>query len=230
MHKLLWANNTTLRSQIIYDETYDVPDLDPDHSTKMAKFTMLSLEKVRTSQAYPKPEKYSALLPCGFDTLLVREAYKESLARLYETDANRRSGEKRISKRMKNILQKSGKGTIFTRHPRIGKTCFLSYVLVNRLLCGEPTVLQIGNAKINNHLLFDHKGVRFVYMNDPVMSDGRIWSLTDQSPLGVADLLDVHSWLTIITSSPRKSNYFSQKKQYNMQLYYMPPWNGKRLR
>ena len=95
-------------------------------------------------------------LPCGLNRLLVRDSYKGALRMMEDFGASRTPESIYITKRkddgtpctvsrpIKGSRQKVDKAFIFTGHPGIGKTCFLSYVLVGRLLKAQPTVLQIG--------------------------------------------------------------------------------------
>ena len=57
--------------------------------------------------------------------------------------------------------QKVHRDSIFSDHPGIGKTCFLSYALLERLLKAQPTVLQT-DSDVDGYfrILFDQSGVR----------------------------------------------------------------------
>jgi hypothetical protein len=127
------------------------------------------------------------------------------------------------------IRRRTDKGFIFSGQPGIGKTCFLSYVLVERLLKARPTVLQVVDKDAFLHVLFNESGTHLVSSYNPSCTDSAIWALTDQTPRGVASNFDHHNWLVVTTSSPRRENYHHMKKHYSMPLYYMPVWTWEEI-
>lgn len=169
-------------------------------------------------------------LPCGLSELLVRDPYKGALRMMEDFDASRVPASIYITKRkddgtpytvsrpIKGSCQKVDKAFIFTGHPGIGKTCFLSYVLVERLLKAKPTVLQIGGDSDDySHILFDKLGVRPVLSgDDDSLRDSAIWALTDQKPRGIASCFDCHNWLLVVTSSPQRENYTSNIRMFRL--------------
>jgi hypothetical protein len=71
-----------------------------------------------------------------------------------------------VQKVVKGSRNRLNKGFILG-HPGIGKMCFLSYVLVERLLKARPTVLQVGSDSDEYwHFLFDKSGVHLVSHGD----------------------------------------------------------------
>jgi hypothetical protein len=118
-------------------------------------------------------------------------------------------------------------------HPGIGKTWFLTYVLVRRLLEGKTTIFQFGENFGGDrgfiaatHYLIDGNGVRV--MNErPLSSELRnpdIWVLADQTPFGRPRQVTEHNWLVVVTSSPREANYKHIVKECSPKTYYLPTW------
>jgi len=144
--------------------------------------------------------------------------------------------------RLKHFLAKQPlphwmKFSLILGQPGIGKTWFLSYVLVRRLLEGKPTIFQVANHLSNpvgfteaTHYLINGNGVHpmpdtpsFSELNNP-----EIWVLADQMPVGAARTAD-HSWLVVVSSSPRKENIHRLNKDYAPQTYYLPAWDWEEV-
>jgi hypothetical protein len=85
--------------------------------------------------------------------------------------------------------QRTHSSIILTGNPGIGKTWFQSAILVERLLAGFPTVLQMDNTPTNEeYLLFDHRGVTSLHelpRNDTIYANVEVWALADQKARGV---------------------------------------------
>jgi hypothetical protein len=118
--------------------------------------------------------------------------------------------------------------------PGIGKTWFLSYVLVRRLLEGKPIIFQVasnlgGDSRLNaaTHYLIDGNGVRELEERPPFfqLKNSDIWVLADQTPFGKPRELAEHQWLVVVTSSPREANYKYIVRECSPEMYYLPTWD-----
>jgi len=117
--------------------------------------------------------------------------------------------------------------------PGIGKTWFLSYVLMRRLLEGKPTIFQAGRNSGGDggftaaaHYFIDMHGVRLMD-NEQLDSDSDeagVWVLADQKPIGAQEMAKNQRWLVVVTSSPRPSNYKYIVKEYSPRMFYLPTW------
>jgi len=129
-------------------------------------------------------ESWTRLLPCGTDQMVFPESYRDMLDHIkeiersggygYRPDGGRETSECRDHRR---------KGVIVSGNPGIGNPWFQSAILVDRLLDGIPTVLQVDDE----HLLFDEQGVRLLSelgRSDPVYNKTRVWALVGQRVCG----------------------------------------------
>ena len=239
LYKYLWGKDSSLRNRIYSPYVCD--------DGGISQLCMLSLplddDREKGGEDAAMSERAFLNLPCKLRRLLVRDSYKGALRMMEDFEASRRPEIGYITKRkddgtpytvsrpIKGSRQKVDKAFIFTGHPGIGKTCFLSYVLVERLLKAQPTVLQIGgDSDEYSHFLFDKLGVRPVLScDDNSLNDSTIWALTDQKPRGIASSFDCHNWLVVVTSSPRRENYKKIEKHYAAPLYYMPEWTWEEI-
>ncbi|KAA8895755.1 hypothetical protein FN846DRAFT_911413 [Sphaerosporella brunnea] len=94
--------------------------------------------------------------------MLVRGAYEEAYRFL--TEHERDAGSDSSNNKRHNVLDRAA---IITGHPGIGKTWFLSFVLVQRLLNGLQTVFQYAPEDSENkcgvcHILFDRRGAKII--------------------------------------------------------------------
>lgn len=179
--------------------------------------TAFSFQEVRFSlPAFP-------VLPNGVNRIIIRQDYIESF---------------KIIKAFEKCPQADSPipehSIVFSGHPGIGKTCFLSYILLERLLKSKPTVLQVDlsiNKKFpaHSHFLFDKHGVRIIRSSgDQACMDQSIWALTDQTPWGVASMINLHKWTVIVTSS-RLKIFKELVKHNNSPVYYMTLWSWEEI-
>ena len=239
LYKYLWGKDSSLRDCIYSPHVCD--------DGGISHLCMLSLPLYENREEEGEDAAMSKgaflTLPCGLRRLLVRDSYKGALRMMEDFEASRTPESIYTTKRkddgtpytvsspIKGSRQKVDKAFIFTGHPGIGKTCFLSYVLVERLLKAQPTVLQIGGDSDDYyHFLFDKLGVRPVLSgDDDSLRDSAIWALTDQKPRGITSSFGCHNWLLVVTSSPRRENYKRVKKYCAAPLYYMPEWTWEEI-
>jgi hypothetical protein len=171
-------------------------------------------------------------LPCQANELLVRGAYRE-MYDILVADHEHRLEHFRVKKFIPHYM----KFSLILGQPGIGKTWFLSYVLVRRLLEGKPTIFQVAKHLGNplefteaTHYLINANGVHrmpdtpsFSELNNP-----EIWVLADRRPVGAARTAD-HCWLVVVSSSPRKENVHRLNKDYAPQKYYLPVWDWEEV-
>lgn len=107
-----------------------------------------------------------------------------------------------------------------------GKSWFMSYLLVDRLLRGLPTVYT---TMTQQHYIFTDEGMMsFEDLSDEMVGNylrnDKVWYLSDETPHKVASLDPATSWMIIQASSPNKDNFRKWQKEKSVQIYYMTPW------
>jgi hypothetical protein len=228
LHGLLWGKEDSLRDTVLCEFQHPSwnRDTNPHINDDMRTAVKLSLSGI-TSGAQLEGD---SCLPCKANELLVRGAYREMYDILLEAQEDRLKDLqewKAIPHRKKIIL--------ILGQPGIGKTWFLTYVLVRRLLEGKPTIFQLadfdGASNTSaTHYLIDGYGIR--RMDSPSVGELRnpdIWVLADQKPVGAPRQAGDHNWLVVVTSSPREDNYHYVVKQYRPQKYYLPTWDWQEV-
>jgi hypothetical protein len=185
--------------------------------------TKLSLVWASIGSAFASDE---FLLPCHTNEMLVRDCYVELRKVLEENDRIRLLASRPTIREKYNLI---------IGQPGIGKTWFLSYILVHRLLLGKRTILQV-SAKLAEkstglHFLFDADGVHEMDedMWVALMRDTDIWVLADRKPLGAATEFHCHHCFVLQTSSPNPENYEKLKKQYVGTQYVLPAWSWEEI-
>ena len=222
LHHILWGKNTDptyvgRQGAIAIEEDIDVPlfnshtddgALVPWRERYKARFVDINeavkeLREKEGSQDKIHDRHFKKLLPCGTDRLLFRPAYAEAIqhmekaeiSRGYMRDPNARN----LDWKGKTERSINKSAYIFTGHPGIGKTWFLSALLAHRLMAGRATVLQVGNPDRAKHILFDETGARFIMEDDeddPAYSRSDIWALVDQKPRGILRDSTIYEWFS----------------------------------
>ncbi|KAA8900248.1 hypothetical protein FN846DRAFT_959161, partial [Sphaerosporella brunnea] len=123
------------------------------------------------------------------------------------------------------------KAVIISGNPGIGKTWFLSYVLVERLLNALPTIVQYAATESEaGHILFDKHGVRFVpFFTEEVACNSSIWVLCDRKPIGLSRRTDEHDWFLLIATSPNAANTKAIEKHNQAETLYMALWSWEEM-
>ncbi|KAF8545093.1 hypothetical protein BDD12DRAFT_800727 [Trichophaea hybrida] len=246
LFQILWKQNDALHDKIFSDFEVNVPEFRLDQDTKIstATFKKLSLDQVISDYEYENDIQLPSwpMLPGRKDRLLVRQAYKELYQAIRSGEESRPGDIKRVRQEDgtvslvtdRSLRQEIEKVFLITGHPGIGKTMYLSYLLVQRMLLGEPTIFQLaeridGVMDIINvvHFLIDDCGVRVMdealYME--CCQNTEIWVLADQKPVGYPRQLNNHQWLVIVSSSPRVDNLKSLVKEYCPRQFVMSTWD-----
>jgi hypothetical protein len=237
LYRQLWAKNDTLNDVVFRNFNFDHAtetktetdtNTNPERRSKQSAAEKLSLSGIG-SGARPG---LLACLPCGQDELLVRRAYRE----MYDVLVAAQEGRLKHLRDLEPIPNRE-KITLIVGQPGIGKTCFLTYVLVRRLLEGKPTIFQFADrfpSAVNfaeaTHYLINRNGVR--HMATPSLSelaDPEIWVLADQKPIGAPEKARRHNWLVVVTRSPRESNYHYLAKESMPKTFYLPPWDWEEV-
>jgi hypothetical protein len=168
LHEQLWGKKDTLPDDVFRNfefprfktktKTKTDTDRNPRERDKMWTAEKLSLGHISSGPELQKDGR----LPCDADELLVRGAYRE----MYDVLVADQEG------RMKHVQAKRKipvfkKFSLILGQPGIGKTWFLSYALVRRLLEGKPTIFQAANGVTDivdftetTHYLIDAIGVQ----------------------------------------------------------------------
>jgi hypothetical protein len=237
-----------LEPLIFVKQHTQIPLFDDDssqpHKKVLYEYTELSLvAAIKKYEEETQASHLGKLLPCGKNTILVRDAYKDSydLLETYLTnppckiepgiDAQGNFFREEIF----GVRPKISKALVISGHPGIGKTFSNSYILVRRLLDGKPTILQMTETDFrgthHHHVLLHDGGVIFIdYKNfKKYCNDWTILVLADQKPQGILCNLKFHQWFVLVTSSPREDNYKSLVKHYSAPMFYMAPWSWNEI-
>ncbi|KAK7440828.1 hypothetical protein VKT23_016906 [Stygiomarasmius scandens] len=123
------------------------------------------------------------------------------------------------------LSQSDQRGTLVTGSPGIGKSCFLVYALVRRLMEGKTTIL----SNSVDTILFDDRGVwkldRTPLQSDLQLEEGDdfVWCLYNGVDLPVPAFFSVHCFLVHVTS-PQLARYKEWTKQVGAKTWYMDVW------
>jgi hypothetical protein len=232
LHGLLWQKGASLGDKVFRQFQYPSWDRDRNPHTGGDTWTALKLSLSDFLLSGAELEN-GRCLPCSKDTLLVRNAYPEMYGVLVEAQERRLECIKESKP-----LSDTQKIILILGQPGIGKTWFLSYVLVRRLLEGQPTIFQVADnfrgdsgCIDGTHYLIDGNGVRQMGKRPPLyeLKNPAIWVLADQMPVGAPRRVNEHRWLVVVTSSPRESNNAQLLKHHSPQQYYLPTWDWKEI-
>ncbi|KAM6499073.1 hypothetical protein JOM56_004581 [Amanita muscaria] len=136
-------------------------------------------------------------------------------------------------KHISNLRQNDRKrGVVITGTPGIGKSIFLYFVLVERILNGQCTAYQYTSTVI---LMLGSHDVR-IFPADPRLDTRKFpgtWALVDSNvelipPRG--EFTSAHSKFYLIqATSPQPSRWKAWKKQLSAAIAVMKPWSCKEL-
>jgi hypothetical protein len=234
LYEQLWAKKDNPPDRVFRDFEFPLlntdsdTDTNPQHRRKKGTAEMLSLGHISSG---PELQTHGRL-PCKANELLVRGAYREMYDILVADHEDRLK-----DFRAERSIADWKKFRLILGQPGIGKTWFLSYVLVRRLLEGKPTIYQVAKHLGNpvdfteaTHYLINGNGVHLMpdTPSFSVSNNPDIWVLADQRPVGAARTGD-HSWLVIVSSSPRKDNIHRLIKEFSAQKYYLPAWDWEEV-
>jgi hypothetical protein len=225
--RVLWDGGESVRGHIFTQKAVDVPSFNEEKiEWNMRHYTILSLEHVIQDYLSDHVDEVRAdwdnLLPCDANVLIFRQAYDDLIKCLTQWER-----ERGYDGQDKSTRSKTDKGFIVSGHPGIGKTWFLTALLVHRLLRGEKAVLQLAVRGEYMHLLFDKAGVHdfsTVNHNDAVFRDIYVWALVDQQLHGFLKDHSCHQWRVVLTSSPKEGNYKQLVKDCSPPRYIMQTW------
>lgn len=115
----------------------------------------------------------------------------------------------------------------------LGKRCFLSYLLVIRLLEGIPTIFQL-DPSCNCYFRFDAEGVHYVdvtakpdvIFTDPLDNNPNVWVLCEGMPL--SRLLNGNrDWFFV--SASQVNDYGAWRERYGIPVYFMDIWSWEEI-
>lgn len=142
-----------------------------------------------------------ALLPCRRQAILYRTAYQQILSALQEKEE--KIGVTKETACVGEQREKSERYAVITIDQGVGKSIFLSVLLVERLLAGLPTILDVGKMDVtqpepmylsttlsedvrHDYILFCNYGV--YWLSDPefnfsfIAKDPLVWVLAQDFP------------------------------------------------
>ncbi|KAF8424164.1 hypothetical protein EV426DRAFT_105553 [Tirmania nivea] len=122
----------------------------------------------------------NGLLPVGGNYIYVRPVYKVAYQLLLERDTAYQQVSNDVDD-MEERSERPDRGVLFTGHPGIGKSYFISYVLVRRLLEGKSTVLQVDSK---GFYAFTSERVQY-YTGDSHPSDSLLMLAENSSVLAL---------------------------------------------
>ncbi|KAA8893611.1 hypothetical protein FN846DRAFT_1004346 [Sphaerosporella brunnea] len=251
LHSILWRKGNSTRNKIFQERIVSVPTFGERETTTAATFLHLDLQNLVTEYFQNSMEESptvigQCVLPCNTNTMLVREAYQEAYAYVSKRDRNREKARgvqiyhnedgTRTARyeELENSRLPTDRAIIFTGHPGIGKTWFLSYILVERLLKGLPTIVQYASNEPDGSIpcliLFDECAPRILDTFHPdIANNSDIWVLCDRKALGLSIQTHKHAWYLVIATSPKPSNVKTVKKHHQAPSLYMPLWGWEEL-
>jgi len=115
------------------------------------------------------------------------------------------------------------RGIVVTGQSGIGKTCFLQWLLLERLLDGKPTILRTKK----DYAYFSANGF-FRISEFELPSPSNTWLLADPG-LGAGGPPMRTGLFTIFTTSPSEGIYKEWRKQNSARLFIMNPWTWPEL-
>jgi hypothetical protein len=251
LHSILWRKGDSIRDEIFKERWVSVPTFGERETTAAATFLHLDLQKLvdeyfqNNTKAAPNLKR-RGLLPCNTNAMLVREAYQEAYTYIDKRDQRRdkvqglqldenEDGTRTARfEKIENPRLPTDRAVIFTGHPGIGKTWFLSYILVERLLKGQPTIVQYASNDPEEStpclILFDECAPRILdTFHSDIADNSEIWVLCDRKPLGLSVQTNKHDWYLVIATSPNPSNVKTVKKHHQAPSLYMPLWTWEEL-
>lgn len=94
----------------------------------------------------------------------------------------------------------------------------MSAVLVDRLLHGEPTILQMAE---DGTILFNEHGTCLISnassrRHHATLNNVQVWALTDRMPRDTVERFNQHKRFVLVTSSLQDENYKHLKKAYSL--------------
>ncbi|TPX35706.1 hypothetical protein SmJEL517_g01884 [Synchytrium microbalum] len=231
LHTILWNKEKSMRNRLYTTVVCNVPTLatmqqvgEFDTVTPLSplRFTVIQLKDLmdtyRLQGLLPSFPLFVDSSTSKVDKLLVNEAY----TRLHDF--------------LKSI---SAEGTVkeamtsraIIGNPGIGKSLFLLYELIERLLVGAPTALQNHRSF---YYYFSESGVakRLSTEYCPSRSASPTWALVDSnqevdSPCG--GFLDNKLVLVLQATSPKVKRYKEWTKQARALYYYMNTWTWEEI-
>ncbi|KAK6349891.1 hypothetical protein TWF696_006151 [Orbilia brochopaga] len=204
----------------------------PETTVTETEKTFLNLQALESDE--------SVYLPCGPPGLLVTDDYQTLLAELYgrqkqfEEREVRRTRNRKVGDIDRTLMVDLSVG--LNRRPRnllisgnqgIGKSFFLSFVLVDRLLKGLPTVFLSANLQ---HTIFTSNGVSsFTNPEDDqvacdLLRDSSVWYLADAEPHLFLTLQDSNDWMIVQTSSMTRPRDAWEEQKSGL-VRYMHLWS-----
>ncbi|KAG0126292.1 hypothetical protein HOY82DRAFT_581112 [Tuber indicum] len=208
---------------VIKDCTFSIPR--PGHSFRPGYKADLS---EIGDKAFPDPEfakgkqkktfkvlKVRSELPCGRKRLLVHHEYESIEHNLLEVKS---------AKWRRNVQTSRLR---YRGQPGSGKSFFLSYLLVGRLLAGQPTVFRNNDSRC---YLFDSDSngretdANYLF-HLPQDRKRTFWILTDGALTDESWNKKGHGWFVVLVASPAKIKASHQwAKDRNVALRYMSNW------
>ena len=119
-----------------------------------------------------------------------------------------------------------------------GKTVFLFYALIQRILNAQSTILRYEDGR---YIGFDNRGCKAFGAHpqgDPDwVYDDRTWVLADtqykaaENPTGIptAPLTSVTSFFVVFSTSPKRERYYDWAKINSCLYLYMKPWTWEEI-
>ena len=228
LHTLLWGQEERLLDTVFSD--FQHPSCNHEANPPLNRHETQSAVKLSLSRnniGYFLRE--AGCLPCGANELLARNAYREMYDILLQAQKDRlHDSEKDSISDMEKII------LLILGQQGIGKTWFLSYVLVRRLLEGKPTIFQdcttLGGDSVftaATDYLIDGNGVRKMAVRPSLfeLNNSDIWVLADRTPFGKPREFGEHKWLVVLTTTPREADYKKIVRKCSPRKFYLPTWD-----
>ncbi|KAG0640762.1 hypothetical protein HOY80DRAFT_1115969 [Tuber brumale] len=217
---------------VIKDHKFSIPH--PGHGFRLGykvdlkeigdgTFPDSEFEKGKEDKVF-KVLKVKTKLPCGRYRLLVRQEFETIERDLSQIESDKWTN---TDPETGDPVEDLNLDYELGGQPGSGKSFFLSYLLVRRLLEGQPTAFRIDD---NICYLFDSSsnGVKTdanCLFGLPEDRKKGLWILTDGVLTGARWNMMNHGWFVVLAASPAKVGASNQwKKDRNVASRYMSNW------
>jgi len=234
-------------SQPIFEPQFAVPPGDIIDGPNTSKGISTQPHVSKTGELAVRIVTVTSRVPVGQGILLARYEYDRIINKLKWAETKRFSPEGTLLNNCKldyNISGQPGSGQLYydihanplisyTNQPaQKGKSVFLTYLLITRLIKAEPTVYRRNDARC---YFFDetHKGTEvdaeFLF-NLAEQRNPRLWILTDACLTDERWNTTYYNWFIVLAASlPHVQASGQWKSDRNVDIHYMRPWSWNEI-
>ncbi|KAK6362976.1 hypothetical protein TWF730_000425 [Orbilia blumenaviensis] len=172
------------------------------------------------------------LLPCGRARILIREEYNQLKQSLQKQQLRYQFRDHESVQKTIPVYRPSEREHLVVHgHAGLGKSCFLSYILVERLLKGLVTVFVHSTG---SHVIFAPEGAFYIPNIRDIdsagaslrqyYSDGSVWYLSETEPDGYVGLESQTDWMIVQMYTSGDTSSGGWQKQHSIPGAFVSPW------